>query len=151
MPQNLSWDGAKHALSAAVALGLSFWVSLHFAVQALIALQALDVVTGVLAAWAGAKVDSSTGWDKLSKKVITWVLVAGVGFLAPALGGVSITVPALGDLGPVEALALYYAAMEAISIVENAGKAGVKFPAPITARLKQLGAGSPEKTDEPAA
>ena len=85
----------------------------------LLVLQFLDIASGLAAAIPAGRVSSSVGWRGLSKKVCTWIaifLLAQVDCLTGA--GLS-----LRDAG-----AMWYCAIEAISVTENLGEAGVPLP-----------------------
>lgn len=105
---------------AAAAAGgvLSFWTGLHPVMQLLVALMVADVVSGILAGGKTGELDSDIAWVGMRKKALVLILVGVGAVIEPHVGGV--------PLGAV--VAGFYAAQEALSIVENASKLGVPVP-----------------------
>lgn len=116
----------KHVAGAALGAASALWLSLGVSVQILVLLIALDLVTGMVAAWAGKQLDSSTGWRGVSKKALTLAVVAMAAVVEPAVG-----------LPLAEFVAGFYAAVEALSIAENAAVAGVPVPSFLREALVQ--------------
>lgn len=126
------------AASAAAVCGFLFG-EFDGLMYALIAFMVLDYISGVLVAIAQKELSSKVGFKGIAKKVIILVLVA-VGHLLDA--------HVLHD-GAVCRMAVsgFYAANEAISILENASELGIPLPKKLVAVLKQLKEDS-EKEDE---
>ena len=81
-------------------------------------LMMLDIVTGVLAAAIERQLSSNVSWNKMTRKIVTLMLVILAILVEPLAQGV-----------PVEALAcMFYIVTEGMSILENAGRAGVPLP-----------------------
>ena len=97
---------------------------------ALIALMALDYITGVVIAIIAKKLSSSVGFKGLAKKLTILVFIA-MGHIIDTyiLGGT----PAL-----MSAVMLFYFANEGISIVENAVRLGLPVPEKLKDILEQI-------------
>lgn len=97
---------------------------------ALIALMALDYLTGVLVAVAQKELSSKVGFKGIAKKVIILALVA-VGHILDThvLGGGAVCRSAVSG---------FYIANEGISILENAAELGLPLPKKLVDVLKQL-------------
>lgn len=108
----------KTGLGVAMGAIAALWLSLGLSVQILVLLIALDLVTGMFVAWAGKRLDSATGWRGVSKKALTLGVVAAAAVVDPVI-----------DLPLAEFVAGFYAAIEALSVLENAAVAGVPVPA----------------------
>lgn len=112
--------------AAGVAVGL--WVGLSPIIQILLALMVLDLVTGVTAAFIAKEVDSRVSWAGLAKKSLVLMLVGTGSLLQPYAQGVP-----LGEI-----VAGFYAANEALSILENVSRAGVPVPQVLVDALTRL-------------
>ena len=147
-----SQDGERFELGRAAA-GMAgavigpFLLGIDAAVWLLLAAQAADFLSGVVAAMIRREVDSRVGWTGIGRKVLVWCavgLVAGVQRYLETLGvRVSIPLPALGDLrlpavGLAAAVCVGYAAVEAMSVAENLKKGGVWVPPWVTDRLARF-------------
>lgn len=87
--------------------------------QILLALVILDYLSGLLASGVEGKLSSKIGFKGIAKKLMIFCLVA-VGHLVDK---------AIGDGSMVQnALIFFYMGNELLSIVENAGRAGVNVP-----------------------
>ncbi len=106
--------GAAGTVAGAVA---ALWLSVGAAVQVLLLLMAIDLVSGLVAAWAGRRLESRTGWRGLSRKMLTLGMVAMAAVVEPV-----VKLPLAQFVGG------FYAAIEALSIAENAAVAGVPVP-----------------------
>lgn len=104
------------------------WASLSLAVQILLILMALDILTGMTAAGIEKRLDSSVGWKGVCRKAITLAIVWAATVAEPMLGG----------LPAGQAVAGFYVAVEALSIVENAVVAGVPVPNVLHEALTKL-------------
>jgi toxin secretion/phage lysis holin len=106
-----------------VGLGGSLFSYLYggwsMALQVLLALVVLDYIHGIAAAAVEGKVSSKEGFRKLPKKVLIFIMVA-VGHLVDLLLGKGTMVQ--------DGVIFFYATNEIISIVENAGRAGLPVP-----------------------
>ena len=103
---------------------------------ALLFLQVVDIVTGVIAAWIEGKISSAASWVGMGKKVLVILAISMGAVLEPFVG-----LP----LGKV--VASYYLFTEAISITENLKRAGVPIPKALRDALENKAGNE----DEPAA
>ena len=110
----------------------------------LLVLQCLDIVSGIAAAGSAGRISSKVGWRGLTKKVCTWIAIALIAQVETLLGAdfqVSGLEVSLRDGG-----AMWYCAIEAISITENLGEAGVPLPGILTGAIAVLrGKGEPAR------
>jgi len=119
--------------SAAGALGAAaayIWGPWDAVIAALLAVVALDYVTGVCCAAILKELNSAVGFKGLAKKVFIFVLVglsALLDRLVPATNGAIRT-----------AVCMFYIANEGISILENAGRMGLPLPQPLKDALARL-------------
>lgn len=107
----------------------ALWASLPPLLQLLLICQALDIATGVLVAAAKKQVSSKVSYRGITKKALELLLVA-----LAAAAGYSL------NLGSILAnfVAGFYAAHEAISILENASESGLPIPAKLKAVFRQM-------------
>jgi toxin secretion/phage lysis holin len=93
------------------------------AIAVLLALMFIDIFSGILQAIVKWEISSKIGAKGMNKKCMTMGVVA-VAWLfelvAPKVGGLTVS------WGQV--IALWYSYVECVSIIENAGKAGVPVP-----------------------
>lgn len=115
--------------SAAAAIGGAaayLWGPWDALITALIALVAIDYVTGVICAAVNGKLNSSVGFKGLMKKALIFALVAVAGIADRVIPAANQAIRA--------AVILFYTANEAISIMENAAELGL----PVPKRLKGM-------------
>ena len=86
----------------------------------LLAFVFIDYITGFIAAGAEGKLSSEVGFKGIAKKILIFVLVAVAHLLDEALGGDN-------DIFR-DAVIFFYLANELLSIIENAGRAGLPIP-----------------------
>ncbi len=98
--------------------------------QALIALVAIDYLTGVLAAYSEKKLNSEVGFKGIAKKVCIFLMVAVANVLDGSAG--------LGDPWLRTAVIMFFIGNEAISALENMGQLGVPLPEFLKAALEKL-------------
>ena len=97
---------------------------------ALIAFVVADYITGVLVATMEKKLSSSVGFKGILRKVCIFILV-GIGNLLDRY--------VFGEAGVLRtAVIFFYLSNEGISILENAGHLGVKYPKKLKNVLAQL-------------
>ena len=126
--------GAIAALGGAAAYLWGPWDAL---INALIALVALDYVTGVICAAANKRLSSEIGFKGLIKKALIFALVAVAGVADKVIPATNQAIRA--------AVILFYIANEAISILENAAELGLPVPEKLKAVLiKTKGEGKAE-------
>ncbi len=116
--------GAIAALGGAAAYLWGPWDAL---INALIALVALDYVTGVICAAANKRLSSEIGFKGLIKKAVIFALVAAAGVADKVIPATNQAIRA--------AVILFYIANEAISILENAAELGLPVPEKLKAVL----------------
>lgn len=116
--------GAIAALGGAAAYLWEPWDAL---INALIALVALDYVTGVICAAANKRLSSEIGFKGLIKKALIFALVAVAGVADKVIPATNQAIRA--------AVILFYIANEAISILENAAELGLPVPEKLKAVL----------------
>ena len=98
-------------------------------ITALLVLIVIDYITGVLAAGIQGELSSSVGLKGIAKKVFILLLVA----LAVQVDSVYPTGGRIRDV-----VIYFFLANEALSILENAGKAGLPIPDKLTKAIKAL-------------
>ena len=116
--------GAIAALGGAAAYLWGPWDAL---INALIALVALDYVTGVICAAANKRLSSEIGFKGLIKKALIFALVAVAGVADKVIPATNQAIRA--------AVILFYIANEAISIPQNAADLGLPVPEKLKAVL----------------
>ena len=116
--------GAIAALGGAAAYLWGPWDAL---INALIALVALDYVTGVICAAANKRLSSEIGFKGLIRKAVMFALVAVAGVADKVIPATNQAIRA--------AVILFYIANEAISILENAAELGLSVPEKLKAVL----------------
>lgn len=127
----MSWSDVIKAISAAVGGVVGFlFGQLNGLFWAVIALMAIDYVTGVIVAVLDKKLSSEVGFRGLVKKLFILVLIA-VGHILDAY--------IIGQGAAVmTAVMLFFAANEGISILENAAALGQPVPKKLREVLDQL-------------
>lgn len=124
--------------SVGMAAGIISWLIGGFdtPVTALVVCMAVDYVTGLIVAGvfhtspktAGGGLDSQVGWKGLARKCVTLLLVV-VANLADVL---------LGQCCIRDAVVIGFCANECLSILENAGRMGIRIPQALTDALEKL-------------
>lgn len=127
----MTWDNFVKAVFAAVGGVVGFlFGQLNGLFWAVIALMALDYITGILCAVTTKTLSSEVGFRGLVKKFMILIVIA-VGHLVDAYiigqGAAFMT-----------AVMLFFAANEGISILENAANLGLPIPKKLRDVLEQL-------------
>ncbi len=127
----MKWDGIIKAISGAAGALIGFlYGEITGLFVAMIALMALDYITGIICAVSTKTLSSETGFRGLVKKLVILVIIA-VGHLVDAYiigtGSAFMT-----------AVILFFAANEGISILENAALLGLPVPEKLRNVLEQL-------------
>jgi len=127
-----SW-GRGDAIKAAVALVGGYLSGLiggvDRMVQILFVLVCLDYLTGVLKAIITKHLSSEIGGKGIAKKAMIGVIVVVANLAQEALGGEA----------PIRNIVIvFYIANEALSIIENGGAMGLKYPKKLLDILEQL-------------
>lgn len=105
--------GAK----AITAIMLGYFLGLHWIMQLLIYFMFIDIATGFLSGYVSQTLDSSVSFRGMAKKAIVLFIVGMATLLGMNVGI---------ELGAYTAA--FYALHEGLSILENAGKAGLPIP-----------------------
>lgn len=118
------------SILAGIGTGLVYlWGGFDVAMQCLLIAIALDYVSGIIKAFVLKQLSSTVGFRGILKKVGILVVVA----LAVLIDRVT------GESGAIRTLVIYYfVANEGLSIIENAGKAGLPIPHSIKEALEAL-------------
>ena len=117
----------KGAIAALGGAAAHLWGPWDALINALIALVALDYVTGVICAAANKRLSSEIGFKGLIKKAVIFALVAVAGVADKVIPATNQAIRA--------AVILFYIANEAISILENAAELGLPVPEKLKAVL----------------
>ncbi|HWQ58310.1 MAG TPA: phage holin family protein [Clostridia bacterium] len=124
-------DWVKAALAALGGVAAYLWGPWDPLCMALVAFVAIDYVTGVTKAAILKKLDSSTGFRGLGKKLFIFALVA--------LGTMVDRVIPEANGAIRSAVMVFYIANEGLSILENAGEMGLPLPKALKDALKKFG------------
>lgn len=127
--QNMDAFTLKAAFAAVVLFLVNLFGGASVFLSALLILILIDILTGFLAAAVKKQLQASVMFAGGCKKMIILAIIVLVHYIGDALG-----LPWLR-----EAVISYYAINEALSIMENAIRAGVPVPAFLTALLKKAG------------
>ncbi len=127
----MKWDNIVKAISGAAGALIGFlYGEITGLFVAIIALMALDYITGIICAVSTKTLSSEIGFKGLVKKLMILVIIA-VGHLVDAYiigtGSAFMT-----------AVILFFAANEGISILENAALLGLPVPEKLRNVLEQL-------------
>lgn len=96
----------------------------------LLTIVALDYLTGILASATEGRLSSGAGFRGIAKKIFIFVMVAVGHLIDVALGGNN-------DIFR-DATIFFYLANELLSIVENAGRAGLPVPDKLRSAVEML-------------
>lgn len=137
----MKWDVAIKTVSGAAGALIGFlYGEISGLFIAIIALMALDYITGILCGISTKTLSSEIGFKGLVKKLMILVIIA-VGHLVDAY--IIGTGSAL-----MTAVILFFAANEGISILENAATLGLPIPKKLKSILEQIKNKSEEDGDE---
>ena len=127
----------KLAVTAAL-VALSAWLgALAVPVYIMMGASVLDYLTGLAAAPAREeKLSSYKGIRGIVKKVCMWAVVAVGGMVELLLGHVGLTLPAGASMATV--VAVWIAANELLSILENAADIGIPLPKNLVKLVAQI-------------
>lgn len=127
----MTWDNILRTISAAVGAAVGFlFGQLNGLFWAVIALMAIDYVTGVIVAVLNKRLSSEVGFRGLVKKLFILVLIAVAHIVDAQIIGQGAAV--------MTAVMLFFAANEGISILENAANLGLPVPKKLRDILEQL-------------
>lgn len=121
------WGTTTGAIGMVTTYLFGAWNSV---LEALIYAMVIDYISGVLAAYVNPDMalDSHRGFQGICKKLMILLLVSLAHFMDNAMGQQLICV----------AVTWFFLGNEGLSILENAGKAGIPIPARFKNTLKQL-------------
>ena len=121
------WGTTTGAIGMVTTYLFGAWNSV---LEALIFAMVIDYISGELAAYVNPDMalDSHRGFQGICKKLMILLLVSLAHFMDNAMGQQLICV----------AVTWFFLGNEGLSILENAGKAGVPIPAKLKNTLKQL-------------
>ena len=126
MPKNLFTVNSIIAIiGTSIAKALGGW---DLALQVLVAIIAIDYITGVVIAILNKELSSEVGFKGLCKKMMIFALVYLAVLVDKSTGTDFIRTLVI----------MFYTANEGISVLENAGKLGVPYPAKLKEILVQL-------------
>lgn len=115
-----------------ISVGISYVVGgIGVALTALIILMVIDFITGLMVGAYGEGLSSKVGIKGLIRKVYILMLIGAV-YTIQSVADLSIA----GYTG--DGLAIMFAVLEFVSIVENGGKLGVPIPAKFTEMIAAL-------------
>ena len=117
----------KLAAQAVFSLIAGWWAQLETAVQVLVVLMALDILSGMAAAFVERRASSDASLRGIVKKVLVILLVGTAHAVEPVVG-----------FDASAYVAMFFVAHEALSILENAGRAGVPIPVRLRSALVAL-------------
>ena len=127
-------------LSALCVICVSLYGGLNGLLIAVLALMAIDYITGLASSFVMKTTNSKVGWKGIIKKLVMLLILIMAHILDVYALGLADGGSALMSL--VEFL---FIANEGLSIVENAGKLGIKLPKALSDALVQLKLASSEQ------
>lgn len=141
------WEKAVKLLAAAGGAIAGIFGGWDLMLEVLVAVMAIDYLTGVIVAWMGRSgksetgaLDSKAGARGIAKKVMMLLLVAAAAMIDRAMGT---------DKAIFRGMVIwFYVANEGLSILENLALAGVPFPKSVQNALEQLKKTRAEETAE---
>lgn len=125
---------AKKVIASAPGALMGLFVSMPILVQGYIALAVLDFASGFLVAWSTGTVSSDASMKGMVKKAVAILLIVAL-YVFQHVQPIGIDFAAM--------VAGLFCVTEVISIVENAARAGLPIPKPLTDALAKLGDPAP--------
>ena len=127
----MRWDNVIKSISAALgAVGGFLFGQLNGLFYAVIAMMAIDYITGVVVAVLDKNLSSEVGFRGLVKKLFILVLIAVAHIIDAQVIGTGAAL--------MTAVMLFFIANEGISILENAAALGLPIPQKLRDVLEQL-------------
>lgn len=117
----------KSTVMTLFALVTGWWAELETAVQVLVVLMAIDTLTGIVVAFHTRRAEATVALRGIAKKVLVILLVAAARAVEPVIG-----------FDASSYVAMFFVAYEALSILENAARAGVPIPERLRSALVAL-------------
>ncbi|WP_342045896.1 phage holin family protein [Bacillus sp. OTU530] len=107
--------------------------------QFLLITSIVDYTSGIMAAGANGELKSKVGFRGIAKKVMMFLIVILAAQLDIAIAEQGIDLHLLGFSASVrDATIIFYLSNELLSVVENAGRMGVKLPDPVMNAVEVL-------------
>jgi len=116
-----NFETALVLVQTGVGLVAMWWGMLAITIQVLILLMIADIVLGIMAAYVAKSIDPHLCWVGVTKKAMILIIVAVSAVLSKLLSPIA-------DVPVGDAVAGFYAAHELLSILVNAGNAGLPVP-----------------------
>jgi toxin secretion/phage lysis holin len=126
MFSDITFKSAVAAGGAAISYFYGGWSAL---LGILLTFVVIDYITGVLASATEGRLSSAIGAKGIAKKVLIFVIVAVAHLVDTSLGEAHVF---------RDATIFFYLANELLSILENAGRAGLPIPPMITKAVQVL-------------
>ena len=123
-------DELRIAAAGIGGIATYIWGPWDALIIALVAMVAIDYITGIIKAAVQGKLSSLVGFKGLLKKVAIFLLVA-VGVMVDKI------IPATNE-AVRSAVIFFYIANEGLSILENAGELGLPLPAALKKSLEKM-------------
>lgn len=109
---------------------LAYWLGgLDTILICLTAMVVIDYISGVLQAIYNKNLNSEIGFKGIVKKIVIYIIIA-VAFIIETATGNAFAIR--------EIVIMFFIVNEALSIIENVGKTGVKLPKQLITILEQL-------------
>ena len=124
------WNSAISALG--VVCGFLYG-ELNGLLISVLVLMAIDYITGIASSFVLKTTNSKVGWRGIVKKLVMLLIL----IVAHILDIYALGIP-VGGAALMSLVEFLYIANEGLSIIENAGKLGIKLPAALTDALVQL-------------
>lgn len=136
----MKWDRTISGIIAVFGALVNYlWGGWDMALRILITFMILDYILGVICGFKDKELSSETAFRGILKKMTILIMVA----VAVKLDD------AFNTQGTIRSMAIYfYAALEGISITENAGRMGVPIPEKLKDALVQLKEGNKKEVKE---
>ena len=137
----MTWDKAFRAVSTALgAVGGFLFGQITGLFWAVIAMMAIDYITGVILAVVNRRLSSKVGFRGIAKKLCIIMLMAVAHVIDAAVIGTGAVL--------MTAVQLFFLANEGISILENAAALGLPIPNKLRGVLEQLKSENDEEEDD---
>lgn len=137
----MTWDKAFRAVSTALgAVGGFLFGQITGLFWAVIAMMAIDYVTGVILAVVNKRLSSKVGFRGIAKKLCIIMLMAVAHVIDAEVIGTG--------AGLMTAVQLFFLANEGISILENAAALGLPIPNKLRGVLEQLKSENDKEDDD---
>ena len=112
----------------AFARGVILWLQSQPVIGLLLVLIIADVLVGICRAFITKTLSSTVSWRGMTRKVVMLILIGVASMVEPYAGGIPVS----------KGVALFYAATEFLSLLENAAACGVPLPQLLIDALSKL-------------